>query len=78
MTGLYALKPTFQRSLDGLESWLVARRVHPDLLTGTALTVRQVAARVGFTDPAYFCRFFRRETGLSPGRFRENHHEGRV
>ncbi len=47
------------------------------LLTGTALTVRQVAARVGFADPAYFCRFFRRETGLSPGRFRENHHEGR-
>jgi AraC-like DNA-binding protein len=47
------------------------------LLTGTTLTVRQVAARVGFTDPAYFCRFFRRETGLSPGRFRENHHERR-
>jgi AraC family transcriptional regulator, transcriptional activator of pobA len=45
------------------------------LLTGTALTVRQVATRVGFGDPAYFCRFFRRETGVSPGGFRENHHE---
>ncbi|WP_395362450.1 AraC family transcriptional regulator [Streptomyces sp. YH02] len=43
------------------------------LLVGTDLTVRQVAARVGFDDPAYFCRFFRRETGLSPGDFRKHH-----
>lgn len=40
------------------------------LLARTELTVRQVAARTGFTDPAYFCRFFRRETGVSPGAFR--------
>jgi len=47
-------------------------------LLRTDLTVRQVASRVGFADPAYFCRFFRRETGLSPGAFRrggENHHD---
>nr|WP_091373814.1 helix-turn-helix domain-containing protein [Actinokineospora alba] len=40
------------------------------LLVKTDLTVRQIAARVGFADPAYFCRFFRRETGVSPGEFR--------
>jgi AraC-like DNA-binding protein/mannose-6-phosphate isomerase-like protein (cupin superfamily) len=40
------------------------------LLASTDLTVRQVARRVGFADPAYFCRFFRRETGVSPGEFR--------
>ncbi|GAA1270437.1 AraC family transcriptional regulator [Saccharothrix xinjiangensis] len=40
------------------------------LLAKTDLAVRQVAARVGFADPAYFCRFFRRETGVSPGGFR--------
>ena len=40
------------------------------LLAGTDLTVRQIARRVGFADPAYFCRFFRRETGVSPGDFR--------
>ncbi|QFZ24754.1 helix-turn-helix domain-containing protein [Saccharothrix syringae] len=40
------------------------------LLAKTDLAVRQVAARVGFADPAYFCRFFRRETGMSPGGFR--------
>jgi AraC-like DNA-binding protein len=47
-------------------------------LLRTDLTVRQVASRVGFADPAYFCRFFRRETGLSPGDFRrtgEKHHD---
>lgn len=47
------------------------------LLIGTGLTIRQVAARVGFDDPAYFCRFFRRETGRSPGDFRK-HHDNRV
>ncbi|WP_341770868.1 AraC family transcriptional regulator [Actinocrispum wychmicini] len=40
------------------------------LLVSSDLTVRQVADRTGFADPAYFCRFFRRETGLSPGDFR--------
>ncbi|MFJ6676365.1 AraC family transcriptional regulator [Actinosynnema sp. NPDC091369] len=40
------------------------------LLVKTGLSVRQVANRVGFDDPAYFCRFFRRETGVSPGAFR--------
>ncbi|WP_084093526.1 AraC family transcriptional regulator [Amycolatopsis rifamycinica] len=47
-------------------------------LLRTDLTVRQVASRVGFADPAYFCRFFRRETGLTPGAFRrggEKHHD---
>lgn len=43
------------------------------LLLATGLSVRQVGARVGFEDPAYFCRFFRRETGVSPGGFRKHH-----
>ena len=49
------------------------------LIAGTDLTIRQIATEVGFADPAYFCRFFRRETGVSPGHFRrvvgEKHHE---
>ncbi|MFJ5706443.1 helix-turn-helix domain-containing protein [Streptomyces sp. NPDC093105] len=43
------------------------------LLVATSLSVRQVAARVGFGDPAYFCRFFRREVGCTPGGFRKHH-----
>ena len=37
--GIYAVKPAFQRSLRGIEDWLVARRVHPDLLTYAALAL---------------------------------------
>ncbi|GAB2958541.1 AraC family transcriptional regulator [Micromonospora polyrhachis] len=47
------------------------------LLARTGMTVGQVARELNF-DPAYFCRFFRRETGVSPGTFRRgvggNHH----
>ncbi|MEU6825998.1 AraC family transcriptional regulator [Streptomyces atriruber] len=59
-------------------------RVHEAkrLLLRTELSVRQVAGRVGFKDPAYFCRFFRRETGASPGDFRRGtgdiHHDHRL
>ncbi|WP_447036085.1 AraC family transcriptional regulator [Streptomyces sp. DSM 118878] len=59
-------------------------RVHEAkrLLLHTELSVRQVAARAGFGDPAYFCRFFRRETGTSPGDFRRGtgdiHHDHRL
>ncbi|GAA2933696.1 AraC family transcriptional regulator [Streptomyces enissocaesilis] len=52
------------------------------LLALTDLTVRQVAGEVGFSDPAYFCRYFRRETGLSPSEFRRGsgalHHDYRI
>lgn len=52
------------------------------LLLRTELSVRQIATRVGFGDPAYFCRFFRRETGASPGDFRRGdgdiHHDHRL
>ncbi|WP_240957876.1 AraC family transcriptional regulator [Streptomyces barkulensis] len=46
------------------------------LLTGTGMTVSQVARQAGFCDPAYFCRFFRRETGVTPGAFRSGAREG--
>ncbi|MGW6918616.1 AraC family transcriptional regulator [Kitasatospora sp. NPDC054939] len=52
------------------------------LLACTELTVRQVAREAGFEDPAYFSRFFRRETGMTPGEFRAavggNHHDPRI
>ncbi|CCK28106.1 transcriptional regulator [Streptomyces davaonensis JCM 4913] len=54
---------------------LIEARTHQAqrLLAHTELSVRQVAARTGFDDPAYFSRFFRRETGTSPGAFRKHH-----
>lgn len=41
-----------------------------ELLANTGMPVSQVAFRLGYTDPAYFTRFFRRETGQNPGAFR--------
>ncbi len=40
-------------------------------LAYTVMTVREVAEVLGFADPAYFTRFFRRATGISPSQFRE-------
>jgi AraC-like DNA-binding protein len=45
---------------------LEARR----LLLYSDLTVAQIADRLGFGDPAYFSRFFRREAGTAPTAFR--------
>jgi CDP-diacylglycerol---glycerol-3-phosphate 3-phosphatidyltransferase len=39
MAGIYQVKPAFQRSLGGVERWLVERRVHPDRLTYAALAL---------------------------------------
>lgn len=39
-------------------------------------SVSGIAAQLGFKDPAYFSRFFRRHSGLSPLDFRNRHHGG--
>ncbi|MBQ0083387.1 MAG: helix-turn-helix transcriptional regulator [Clostridiales bacterium] len=36
------------------------------LLTDSAITVSECAAALGYSDINYFCRLFRKETGLSP------------
>src|SRR5262249_19001807 len=45
---------------------LEARR----LLAHSQLTAAQVGFALGFEDPAYFARFFRRETGRAPSAYR--------
>lgn len=37
----------------------------------TAMSVKDIAEALGFSDPAYFTRFFKRQTGLSPKEFRD-------
>jgi len=38
-----------------------------------AAPVANLASELGFEDPAYFCRFFKRRMGVSPHRFRQQH-----
>lgn len=44
-----------------------------ELLSNTGMPISQIAFRLGFADPAYFTRFFKRETGQNPGAFRKSH-----
>ena len=53
--------------------WEVSRRVALEakrLLVHTALPVTTIAAKVGFSEPTNFVKFFKREAGMSPGDFR--------
>jgi AraC-like DNA-binding protein len=43
------------------------------LLVGSALSIKEIALRVGIADPLYFCRLFRRVAGVSPSEFRGGH-----
>ncbi|QTF93353.1 helix-turn-helix domain-containing protein [Halomonas sp. BM-2019] len=43
-------------------------------LTYTNMTISQIADSLGFSEPAYFTRFFKRNTGLSPRDFRLRQH----
>lgn len=42
-------------------------------LTYTNMTISQIADTLGFSEPAYFTRFFKRHTGFSPKAFRLRH-----
>ncbi|MGQ9779955.1 MAG: helix-turn-helix domain-containing protein [Bacillota bacterium] len=41
-----------------------------ELLRRTNLSIKEIAAQVGYTDLAYFGRVFRRETGQTPSKYR--------
>ena len=41
------------------------------LLSHTDMTINEISAAVGINDPSYFSRLFRKQTGLTPGAFRD-------
>jgi len=63
-----------QSVMDYLEEVRLARA--RDLLATTELPIRQIADRVGFRDPNYFSRVFRRHVGKSPRGFRVDQFQG--
>ncbi|GAB3394191.1 hypothetical protein GCM10027514_39920 [Azotobacter armeniacus] len=60
LCGLSALEILHQRLL------LEAKRN----LIYSAMTINQLSDQLGFSEPAYFSRFFQRLTGMSPNAFR--------
>ncbi len=56
---------TFREHLTGVRMKRAA-----DMLVGRGLTVREVAYRVGYRQPAQFAKAFRRHHGVSPSDFR--------
>jgi len=51
---------------------LIALRMEKakDLLAHTSWPVHDIALRVGYADPSFFCRIFAKRFGLSPGKYR--------
>jgi transcriptional regulator GlxA family with amidase domain len=43
------------------------------MLTETDLSMKEVAAAVGYDDPYYFSRIFRKVAGASPTQYRARH-----
>jgi two-component system response regulator YesN len=55
-----------------LQDYLIQVRLNKakELLSQIDLKVKQIAYEVGFTDPNYFCRAFKKKMGLNPTNWR--------
>ena len=55
-----------------LQEYLIQVRLNKakELLSQIDLKVKQIAYEVGFTDPNYFCRAFKKKMGLNPTNWR--------
>ncbi|ADB42195.1 helix-turn-helix domain-containing protein [Spirosoma linguale] len=42
------------------------------LLTHTAQSIKEIGFQLGFNDPSYFVRFFKKQTGQTPAEFRQS------
>jgi two-component system response regulator YesN len=55
-----------------LQRYLAEARLNKarDLLSHIDLKIKEIAFEAGFSDPNYFCRTFKKKTGLSPTNWR--------
>lgn len=68
------LARTFQNTYGiTLSSYLIQKRLEHavNLLKNTELAVKSIAVKSGFSDPAYFTRYFRNKMKVSPQKFRD-------
>ena len=67
------IKETTQRSASAVIRDRVILEAKAQLVQ-TEMSISEVAYHLQFKDSSYFCRFFRKETGMSPKAFRETNH----
>jgi AraC-like DNA-binding protein len=55
--------------------YIAKRRIQAtkELLSGTELTVEDIADRTGFCTSSYFCKLFKRYEDMTPTQFRSSH-----
>ena len=55
-----------------LQRYLAEARLNKarDLLSNIDLKIKEIAFEAGFSDPNYFCRTFKKKTGVSPTNWR--------
>ena len=58
----------------GVNQYITAKRLQlaKDLLLHSTLSVSEICERVGLSNSTYFCRLFKKKTGMSPLRYRKN------
>lgn len=52
--------------------YIAKRRIQAakELLTGSDITIDEIAAATGFCSASYFCKLFKRYEGITPSYFR--------
>lgn len=70
------LNDAIKRAIGRTASQVVQERVLLEAkrwLSNTEMGIGEIAFRLNIDDPAYFARFFKKQTGLTPGDFRRQH-----
>jgi AraC family transcriptional activator of pobA len=62
---------TGKTAMDLIQIFLVSQA--KNLLNQGDLTIQEIAFLLGFENPPYFSRLFKKETGLSPNQFKKQH-----
>ena len=47
-----------------------------EMLCSTTLSILEISEQLGFSDCAYFSRFFKKRTGITPSKFRKSSQKG--
>jgi two-component system response regulator YesN len=60
--------------------YLTELRVHKsrELLRDTNDSIKEICYKIGYSDPNYYCKIFKKVTGMTPTEFRENQQAGGV